>query len=72
MNGSKPWWQSRTVWGGILTVLLGAYLGLDEVINVLPDIPEWVMGILGSLFGISVVNGRVRATTRIGGGTLPR
>ena len=74
-SSSKKWWQSKTVIGGVLQTLLGAFLGLQQLgffdTVVLPG--ALVVG-LGAVFGFTVVAGRVVATDKIspGAGTLSR
>lgn len=48
MEGTKKWWQSKNVWTGIVTGLLGIYMSLQPVLSV-PAIPEWVFALLGGL-----------------------
>lgn len=56
----KPWWKSKTVWVGIVTVLVAGYNAASEQFG-LPGIPEFVYGILGMLG----IYGRAAATKRI-------
>lgn len=55
MIGIKSWWQSKTIWAGIIAVLLAAY-GTAAAQFGLPPVPEFVYGILGALgiYGRSV------------------
>lgn len=57
---NKKWWQSKTVWAGVVAVILAAY-GTAAAQFGLPPIPEWVFGILGALG----VYGRATANTTI-------
>lgn len=45
---SKKWFLSKTIWVGVVAVLLAAY-STAAVQFGLPAIPEWVFGILGAL-----------------------
>jgi hypothetical protein len=47
---SKKWWQSKTVWAGVVAVLVAAY-NTASTSFALPVIPEFVYGILAA-FGI--------------------
>ena len=66
MENSKPWYQSKAVLAGIVTVLIGTY----EMVKLniapqfgwhLPEIPPIAYTILGALG----VYGRVTATTTV-------
>ena len=47
---SKPWWQSKGIWAGIVAFLVVAYNAFKlNLIPGLPEIPEWVLGLLASL-----------------------
>lgn len=45
---NKSWYKSKTVWAGVVAVILAAY-GTAAAQFGLPPIPEWVFGILGAL-----------------------
>lgn len=67
MDGKKKWYQSKNVWTGIVTVLIGIYsliqASLAPVLGfTLPAIPEWLFTVLGAI-GIYT---RVSATKTIG------
>jgi hypothetical protein len=47
---SKDWWKSKTIWSGIVAVILAAYSTAASTFG-LPVVPEWVFAILGA-FGI--------------------
>lgn len=47
---TKKWYQSKTIWSGIVAVIIAAYNTAATQFH-LPIIPEFVYGILGS-FGI--------------------
>lgn len=59
----KPWYKSLTIWSGIITVLISAYIEIDVQVfaDALPNIPP---AILGGLAGLGIY-GRRRATTEI-------
>jgi len=64
---TKKWWQSKTIWTGVVTFLLGAYSLFQASIGpsigvVLPVIPEWVFTLLGAIG----IYSRVVADTKIG------
>ena len=54
MNDSKKWWQSKGVWTGIITSVIGLYTSIDTQLGPqmgfdLPAIPEFVYILLGAL-----------------------
>ena len=55
---SKKWYLSKTIWTGVVAVLLAAYSAAAAQFN-LPAVPEFVFGILAA-FGIYT---RATATT---------
>lgn len=61
MFSTKAWWQSKTIWAGILAILMAAYNTASTTFG-LPPVPEWVYGILGALG----VYGRATATSSVG------
>ncbi len=51
---TKPWWQSKTIWAGVIVVFIATYNGFRpafaESFHVtLPVIPEFVYALLGAL-----------------------
>ena len=59
---TKPWWQSKTVWAGVIGVLVVAYNAFrEQLMPGAPVIPEWILGLLASIG----VYGRVSATTKV-------
>lgn len=48
MDDTKKWYQSKGVWTGIVTALMGAYVTLAPVFH-LPVVPEWIFALLGTL-----------------------
>lgn len=67
MNDIKNWWQSKTIWGGIITVLavvLGAFgytlTGDDQ--SLLVDIVSTIVGAIG---GLLAIYGRVKASKKV-------
>lgn len=61
MDDTKKWFQSKGVWTGIVTGLMGTYLALAPQFH-WPAIPEWVFTILGAI-GVYT---RITADTKIG------
>ena len=59
---TKPWYQSKTIWAGILAVLFAAYDAFRANLGpAFPAIPEFVYGLLGALG----IYGRASATTTV-------
>lgn len=47
---TKPWYQSKGIWTGIIAVLFVAYNTFRlQLMPGLPEIPEWVLALLASL-----------------------
>jgi hypothetical protein len=68
MTDIKPWWQSKTLWGSIVTIV-SATLGLLGYDLAETD-REALTGLLTSLGaalgGLIAIVGRLKATNRIG------
>lgn len=67
MEGTKPWWQSKAVWMGVIAVLVAVYNAIIDPLLTnfnlhLPLIPDWIYSILAA-FGIYF---RTTATQTIG------
>lgn len=67
MNDIKNWWQSKTIWGGIITVfavILGAFgyaLSGDDQFALV----EIVSTIGGAIGGLLAIYGRVKASKAV-------
>ena len=71
MTKEIPWWKSDSLWGGIIIGLTGTYeiarrilptFGIDVD---LPEISPHALEFLATLTGLIVVNGRLRAKSKI-------
>lgn len=54
VENSKNWYQSKTIWTGVVTILIAVYQVVVPLLAssfgiVLPAIPEWLFVILGAL-----------------------
>jgi len=59
---SKKWWESKTIWSGVVAVLIVAYNATrEQLVPSAPEIPEWVFM---ALAGVGIY-GRAKATTTI-------
>lgn len=61
MDSTKKWYQSKGVWTGVVTGLMGIYLAVAPAAG-FPAVPEWIFAILGGM-GIYT---RVVADSKIG------
>lgn len=63
---SKPFWQSRTIWGGLITFLvaLAATFGIELPFGA-EALTEAVMTLVGAVGALLVVIGRAGAKTSI-------
>lgn len=48
MEDTKKWYQSKNVWTGVVTAVIGLYLSLAPQFG-WPNIPEWIFTILGTI-----------------------
>lgn len=57
---NKPWWKSKTIWAGVVAVLIAAYNSASDQFS-LPKIPDFIYGILGALgiYGRATASGPV-------------
>lgn len=61
LDGTKPWYQSVTIWSSIVSGIVGTYISLIAGGAHLPAIPGWVITILSAVG----VYGRATATEKI-------
>ena len=71
MDGTKRWFKSKTVWGGVYFVLRATYTAVQGVIApqfgwTLPDVPPILDTIVGGIVGQEIIRGRLNATKLIG------
>ena len=68
MNEEKSWWESRTIWAGVIGMLAPTIAGLLHVTLQASDtlvITDAVVMIVSGLSSLVVVWGRVRANAKI-------
>lgn len=69
MNGTKYWWESRAVWGGVIAIA-APVLNATGRLTVTPADAQQVVDVLTAIAagvgGLLAVWGRVSATSRIG------
>ena len=63
----KAWWESKTVWGGVIALLGGVAAGFGYVVS--PEdqeiISTGIVGIASAVGGLLAVYGRVKASKAI-------
>jgi hypothetical protein len=63
---TKPWWQSKTIWGGLVTALVaGLSLFHVNISDLAPELTTGVLGTVGLIGTILVIVGRVKAAGTI-------
>lgn len=67
--GNKSWWQSKTVWSDVLTILLGIYASVTPVLAThginLPPTTSGFLAVALSVLGGLGIYGRTSANTTI-------
>jgi hypothetical protein len=68
MNGTKPWWQSKTVWGSIVALFAGAatLAGLKLDATLQDQLAELITGAANLVAGALAWYGRAKATHALG------
>jgi hypothetical protein len=68
MDGSKPWYLSRTVWASLVTVAaaVGGLLGRSIGVTEQALITEALLQMVTAVSGVIAIMGRWTATARIG------
>jgi hypothetical protein len=61
MDGTKPWYQSKTIWSAAIAALIGLYNAVGAVKH-WPPVPDWIFTILGAIG----IYSRANADTKIG------
>lgn len=63
---TKAWWQSKTMWAGLIALLLNIYAALPGIFGfTLPEIPATIIAVIDAALGGLVLHGRATATTQI-------
>lgn len=68
MENVKQWWQSKTMWAGIVTLVIGILgsTGLADLEGQQDVIVERIMNIVTGIGGLIVLYGRATAKSEIG------
>jgi hypothetical protein len=73
MNGTKPWWQSKAVWGSLIALLAGlatlAGLKLDATLQ--DQLAELVTGAANIVGGLIAWYGRAKAENQLSWSARP-
>lgn len=67
MFDAKPWWYSRTIWGGIAAVIagIGQEVGIPMSSEEVSALGESLFSVMTVIGGILAIYGRVRAERTI-------
>ena len=67
MNGTKPWWQSKTVWGSIIALLAGlaTFAGLKLDATLQDQLAELITGAANVAGGLIAWYGRAKAQSAL-------
>ncbi|SIP94079.1 hypothetical protein SAMN05880590_101337 [Rhizobium sp. RU35A] len=67
MDDAKPWYQSKTIWGGLIAILAAVMQASGKEISPASagDLTEAATNVAGAVGGILAVYGRLSARTNI-------
>jgi hypothetical protein len=73
MNGTKPWWQSKAVWGSIVALLAGAatLAGLKLDATLQDQLAELITGAANVVGGLLAWYGRAKAASALSWSAKP-
>lgn len=77
MQGSKPWYTSKTVWSGIVSLIAGLAGTFDYTVTPAQQaaLPDLMVSLAAAIGGLGTIIGRIKAVFEIdnkrGGGILP-
>lgn len=68
MNGTKSFFKSKAIWGGLAATLGGGIPILGYVVSGadVMEMRELILSLVSTLGGMASIYGRVKATRRIG------
>jgi len=68
MEENKLWYQSKTVWGGLIAVgaAVAGSFGIDIDAGTQGEIVDYIVVGIGAIGGLVAVWGRVKASKKIG------
>ncbi|MGB3317474.1 MAG: hypothetical protein WBA75_00415 [Sphingopyxis granuli] len=67
-SGTKPWWQSRTIWAAfvVFLVTIAPELGVGITDQDAADGGSAIGNIVAGVFALLTIYGRIKASKRIG------
>lgn len=67
-HDSKPWWQSKAIWGGILAIGAAVAGGFGYTVDAgtQAETQETIVGIVSAVGGLLAIYGRIKASKGIG------
>ncbi len=67
MDSTKPWYQSRTVWGALIAVFapLFGVAGLHLAPGIEAELADGLVAVAGGIGGLLALYGRLSATSAI-------
>lgn len=66
-DSSKPWWQSKTVWGGLIALAAAIAGAFGYVVDpdVQAELVDYVLAVATGVGGVLAIIGRLKAKDRI-------
>lgn len=67
MNETKPWYESKGMWGGIISLIAGllGIFGIPMLPEIMESFTEVFTALAAAVGGVLAVYGRWRATHRL-------
>lgn len=67
LNENKPWWQSKTVWGGAIALAAGVAgaFGLSIGPDEQEALASAIVGVASGVGGLLAIYGRIKASKAI-------
>jgi len=64
---TKNWWESRSVWGGVMAVVAGVagWMGYNVPVELQGLLTDSLLSVVATVGGILAVYGRVKATASV-------
>lgn len=77
MDGTKPWYTSKTIWIGVTQVVVGVaaakgYVSEGFVQDILQQAPEVISGLIAATLGVVSIWTRAIARSKLTRPTLPQ
>jgi uncharacterized membrane protein len=68
MDTTKPWWQSKTLWGALVTLVAAGFglFGIDLADTEREALTEMMTSLGAAIGGLIAIFGRISARSRIG------